>query len=111
MNRSGKADWIAWGLQLVVGLVAGGVTALCILSQFRDFRTLDGTLPLISGVALTGGALASFYGDSYWIGDSYHVIPPDEPQHSRLSRLASGVVGFIGVALVALWLARLFRLF
>jgi hypothetical protein len=106
-----RADWLAWSLQFFVGLVIGG---LCSVIFIRGGRR---SIPLIAqeispvfvlGAALIGAALASYYGDQLWLGDSYRVIPPDAPRHSIASRRASFMTGGIGGILILIALARSF---
>lgn len=89
------ADWLAWCLQFICGLLVGG---------FVGFRLMsEGAMPtdgrggaFFAGTALIGAALASRYGDRLWIGDSYRVIPPDEPRSNHASRMVSLLAGLIG---------------
>ena len=95
------ADWLAWSLQFVVGLVVGAFIGLAIISRSRSF---GGGLWLVSeqvstficGMALIGGGLASFFGDQLWVGSTYRVIPPDGIKHSSASRIVSVVTGVLG---------------
>ena len=98
MKRS--ADWLAWSLQLIVGLAVGGVIGLRVISRGRynpGFSLATEHVPLfLWGAAMVGGGLASYFGDKLWIGDSYRVIPPDAPQNSPASRALSVFIGLLG---------------
>ncbi|HEX7261583.1 MAG TPA: hypothetical protein VF258_07180, partial [Luteolibacter sp.] len=61
------------------------------------------------GLALFTAALASYFGDRLWLGDTYRVIPPDGPQHSLASRLISILAGCAGVILIFIAIARTFE--
>ena len=95
----GRADWIAWSLQLIAGFVVGAVIglAVCREGNLRSDEIIGFTL----GAGLVVAAVASHYGDELWLGsDSYRVVPPDEFPQSSASRVASLVIGVIGVGLV-----------
>ena len=103
-----RADWFAWALHFLGGLVAGS------LASFLFLRSGHRRIPLIGneafpvfliGLALLGAGLASRFGDRLWAGDSYRVIPPDEPRQSVGSRRASLIAGSIGAVLVLIALA------
>jgi hypothetical protein len=109
-----RADWLAWSLQFLLGLVVGGVLSVIFIRGGRR------SIPLIAredaplfmlGAAFIGAALASHYGDALWLGNSYRVSPPDKPRHSLASVWASRVVGLIGGLLVLVALVRSFGLF
>ena len=108
-----RADWFAWALHFLGGLVAGS------LSSFLFLRGGRRSIPLITseafpvfliGLALLGAGLASRYGDRLWIGDSYRVIPPDEPRQSAVSCRTSFGSVCIGGILVLIALAKSFCL-
>lgn len=100
MNKS--ADWLAWCLQFVFGLIVGTIFGTYSNSWLRPSLFGLGTVPstYFVGAALIGAGLASFYGDRLWIGLSYRVIAPDEIRHSVKSRIFSIITGVIGGILV-----------
>lgn len=109
MNR--RADWFSWSLQFVVGLVAGALFSALFMRGGRRSIPLvaqEECLPFMLGAALVGAALASRFGDRLWLGDSYRIIPPDEPRHSAASRKTSAIVGGIGGLMVFLAIVRSF---
>ncbi len=109
-----SADWFSWSLQFIAGLVVGAVVSLMFLGEHSRSGRGAGLVEwrnapiFIAGAALIGAALASFYGDRLWLGDSYRVIPPDDIAHTDLSRIASIVVGVLGGLLVLAALLRQF---
>ncbi len=111
MNQ--RADWLAWSLQFVVGLVFGALISLCFIRGGGGRRSLPLIIPSIApsftlGAALVGAALASYYGDQLWLDSSYRVIPPDAPQHSDISRRVSLITGIVGGGLILFAVARSF---
>jgi hypothetical protein len=95
------ADWIAWWLQFLFGFIVGGFIGIRLMNE--------GIIPpdahlraFLGGTALIGAALASRYGDRFWLRDSYRVIPPDEPEHSRASQMISVLTGLAGCGTVLL---------
>ena len=94
------ADWLAWSMQFVAGLVAGSFVGVLFYpdgAHSIPFFSREAWPEFLLGVALLGAGLGSYYGDVLWIGDSYRVIPPDRMQHSVASRRASFFVGACGV--------------
>ena len=90
-----SADWTAWCLQFVFGFVFGVSISVLSLRHGRlpsDIHMRE----VLLGAGLIGAAIASRYGDRFWIGDNYRLIPPDEPQTNRLSRVISLFAGIIG---------------
>lgn len=97
------ADWFAWSLQFLAGLVVGGLAGVIFLadhSRRRGFIDSPQAPVFLAGTALIGAALASFYGDELWLGDSYRAIPPNGIAHSEVSRIASVGAGVLGGLLV-----------
>jgi hypothetical protein len=89
----------------VVGALAGGT-----LIRDDDSLINSGNAPFFSvGAGLLVAAVASRYGDKFWLGTSYRVIPPDEPGQSKASFSASVVAGTLGGLLVLLAFARTFE--
>lgn len=109
-----RADWLAWSLQFLLGLVVGAVFSVFFIRGGRRSIPLiereDAPL-FILGVAFVGAALASHYGDQLWLGHSYRVIPPDKPRYSLMSLRASWAVGGVGGLLILTALVRSFGLF
>lgn len=109
------ADWLAWILQFIVGLVVGAIVGLVIISRGRYSRGIwldpEQVSTFIFGAALVGAGLASYYGDRLWLGSSYRVIPPDGIKHNETSRMASMVTGLLGGILVLVSLLRHFGVF
>ena len=94
-----SADWIAWCLQFVFGFAFGVGMGLLSLRHGRLHSGLPSDMHmrgLLLGAGLIGAAIASRYGDRFWIGDNYRAIPPDEPQTNRLSRAISLFAGIVG---------------
>jgi len=97
------ADWLAWSLQLIVGLAVGGFIGLRIITDNGRYSHApclwleNAHVPMfLCGAAMIGGGLASYFGDTLWIGQSYRVLPPDEPQNSPVSRALSVFIGLLG---------------
>jgi len=106
---SKQADWVAWTLHFILGLVVGGLFGLFFIyggSSRRRPRPLwlsaDLHLPWLVGTALIGAALASLHGDKLWIGNRYKVIPPDGLKHSPTSKLSSYITLALGTILLSL---------
>jgi len=96
------ADWLAWSLQFLLGIVAGVIVGAVLIFRTRvGFSMQAGSLAaFFCGGSLVGGALASYYGDRLWLGHSTRVIAPNSFRHSSASRMASMVTGSAGAALV-----------
>jgi len=96
------ADWLAWALQFLLGLVAGVIVAAIIVMRTRvGFSMQAGALvAFFCGGALVGGALASYHGDRLWLGHSTRIIAPNGLRQSSASRMASMATGAAGAALV-----------
>ena len=101
------ADWLAWFMQFVVGLVVGALIGTFFISRGRrgGYWLAEDQVPdFLWGAALVWAGLASFYGDRLWIGLAYRVIPPNGIEHSPLSRFLSlaTLAGGGGLILMAL---------
>ena len=104
-----RADWLSWSLQFIVGFVAGAISALYVQHQSSGHDLLT-CFSFTLGSALIVAGLASLYGDWLWIGSSYRVIPPDDLQHSNVSRSVSVATAIFGAGLLLLTLLRLFHI-
>ena len=104
------ADWLAWALQFILGLIVGLILAVALISRRRhSFWMAPEAIPAyFLGAALLGAALASYYGDRLWLGSSYRIISPDGIRHSAKSRAASISTGVVGGIFV---LAAIFKHF
>ncbi|MBI3879284.1 MAG: hypothetical protein HY301_04380 [Verrucomicrobia bacterium] len=94
------ADWLAWSLQLAVGLLAGFGVGFIIARVLKSFQLIGfGQRPwVVLGVSLPVGAFASFYGNRGWMIPGTFA-PRDFPQ-TQETRNASKVIGLIGVGLI-----------
>ncbi|MEK7949023.1 hypothetical protein [Luteolibacter soli] len=98
-----SADWLAWTLQFILGLVVGAVVGVALIlrlgigysMQFGVFATY------LCGAGFVGGALASYHGDRLWLGHSSRIIAPNSVRNSSVSRAASVATGVTGVVLMA----------
>ena len=108
-TKQERADWLGWSSHFVAGSVMGTIAGcLCLPGKFQPTFVSATEFPIfLSGLALLGGAIASFYGDELWIGATYRVILPMPPKHSRRSRLTSLGVAIAGSLLVTIALHRL----
>lgn len=109
------ADWLAWSLQFVLGLVVGGMVGLGLISRGRRgsgwWLREDLLLWFVLGTALMGAALASWYGDRLWLSSSSGIIGPDGVRHSRASRWVSILMGAAGGMLAIISLLVHFGVF
>jgi hypothetical protein len=112
-----KADWMAWGMQLVFGLMLGGgfATVIWLRSAGHSWLKDPYVFPFAAGCALLGAGLTSYYGDGFFKGvfmeSSYQVIPPDKMPHSMVSQTSSVLLGMAGATCMAIVLGRNFGLF
>lgn len=106
MEKNRQADWLAWSLQYLAGLIVGAVIGVASTGRRHNLSLLapDLLFPAMGGAALIGAGLASLLGDRLWIGSSYKFIPPDAPRHSLLSRMLSFLSMRAGAALIGLTL-------
>ncbi len=105
----GKADWLGWSIQAVVGFILGAILGFALMCKGRYGNWLvdAAVVPhFILGIGLLAAGLASHYGDQLWM--DYKVIPIDGPTQSRLSVSLSLLLGVAGVALMAHAILRTF---
>jgi hypothetical protein len=95
-------------MQAVFGAVVGVLVEYYFLGDVGLFNTCGWLLPT-AGSALLGAGLGSLLGDRLWIGDNYHLLPPEEPQHSPLSRILSQWLIAGGVATLVVATIRCLR--
>ena len=100
------ADWMAWSLQFIFGafiFYAGGKHGIFRWTSSQSFIDMDHPMAVcfLTGCALVGGGIASRWGDRFWVGDEYRVIPPDGIDHNRLSRFLSHLSMASGLVLLA----------
>lgn len=110
------ADWFAWILQFILGLVVGAIFGFALLylkfgarrgEESPVFKIApDQVSTFVWGAALIIAGLASLFGDRLWMGSSYTSILPDGLTHSRLSRIISIVTIVLGGIL---FLSAIFR--
>ena len=106
-----RADWFAWALHFLGGLIAGSFFSFLFLRGGRrsiPIITSEAFPVFLIGLALLGAGLASRYGDRLWVGDSYRVIPPNEPRQSSVSCWTSFVTVCIGVIIIIIALGKSF---
>lgn len=106
MEKNRQADWLAWSLQYLLGLLVGAIVcaAGAARRQSNTWLPADIFLPFVIGGALIGAGLASLLGDRLWTGSINKVIPPDAPSHSLLSKALSFLSMGAGAALIGLTL-------
>ena len=94
------ANWLAWTLQGICGLVVGAVAGLVLISRGRAGLWVPPELipQFVLGTGLVGAGLAARYGDRLWMGDSYLLIPPDEPAQSNFSDWLAWFLVAAGIA-------------
>jgi len=100
-----EADWLAWALQFVFGMLVGGVVAWGIAMGGRYSRgwTHAESLPVwVAGLMLLGGGAAACWGDRMWMGRSDWC--DRKPKHTAfslgLARMALGSGCGLAVAAV-----------
>ena len=94
------ANWLGWTLQGIFGFVVGVLAGLWLLSRSRSDIWSNSHLLLLFllGSGLIGAGLAARYGDRLWMGDSYLLIPPDEPAQSNFSDWLAWFLVAAGIA-------------
>ena len=103
-----RANWLAWSLQFIFGLVIGGLVGVGVLMRRNSvnlFWMSPNLVPyFLIGAALLGAGLASHYGDRLWLDD--YIIPQESPKQSNLSRNCSFLAGAVGVGLMVYAVCR-----
>jgi hypothetical protein len=105
-----KADWLAFGLQFIFGLLVGCVVGIASIRRRRHGIWLQDELilPYLAGAALIGAGLGALLGDRLWMGSFYRVLPPDAPAHSKTSQVVAIATIVLGAALAGHTLFRHF---
>jgi hypothetical protein len=100
-----NTDWLAWSLQLALGLLVGSCVGFSVARLlFRSgFTSFDQMLPVTTGVAFCCGAFSSFHGDRAWMPRS--IFAGAEPRRTDKARSCSIAIGSLGAALVLLPMA------
>jgi hypothetical protein len=101
MKRNG--DWVAWALQFVAGMIAGGILGFAMVLKTASGRSRlladDQTSTFLWGLALIGGALAGAFGDRLWLGERYQILDPDEPNLNLPMRVVNWTIAAVGTLL------------
>lgn len=95
-----QTNWLAWSLQLALGLLVGSAIGVFVALRLCRFglASFDQILFVIAGVALCCGAVASFHGNRTWMAPSAFDCP--EPPRTAEARTWSILIGYLGAALV-----------
>ena len=108
-----RANWLAWILHFLLGLVAGLLAGAVLINRGKRsgwWMEADLVPHFLFGSALLGAGLASFHGDRLWVR-FYRMIPPEEMEHNPVSRRASVAVTVAGFLIAFRALAKHFGLF
>jgi hypothetical protein len=107
-----RANWIGWTMHGFLGLLVGAGIGLFIIHRRGGVFWIDNDLiaPFLIGAACIGAGLGSRYGDRLWIGDNYHMLPPDEPEQSHLSDWLSWCLVGAGIATCVVTVLKQFNL-
>lgn len=99
-----RADWTAWSLQLVFGLIVGACIGYLIWGRMLhlDMIGREQWPGIVFSVALVVGAITSRRGDRAWFRAS--LFDPEPPPQNPASKAASVVIGSYGVLLFGLTL-------
>jgi hypothetical protein len=94
-------------LHLVVGLIVGGLIGFFVVLRIRaDQGAVNGIGLVVAGFALVMGGVASQYGDRLWLHSASSIISTEAPKQNRLSWIASGLIGSVGICVILFSLAR-----
>jgi hypothetical protein len=101
-----KADWLAWGLQLVFGFIIGAAVGFMLISKRRRWSYggsgwwVNGDVVpyFIIGTGLLVGAVATVMGDNLWLG--YSIFPDVGFHQTNFSRLCSILIGIAGAGMM-----------
>lgn len=103
MEKNRQADWLAWSLHYLLGLVVGAILCAAGAARRQSNTWLPAHifLPFVIGGSLIGAGLASLLGDRLWMGSHYKGFPPEGPRHSLFSKSLSFLSLGIGAILAA----------
>jgi hypothetical protein len=83
-----RADWLAWSLQFIAGVVAGFIVGFIAISRQGNFwMRADHAWTLLLGAALFGAGLASHYGDELWGAPLTGLFRPRTSSRARQAAL------------------------
>lgn len=88
------ADWLAWSLQLLLGLLVGASIGALAAERLLAREALP---IFLAGSSLLGGGIHSYLGDRVWFPRSIYDSEP--PAQSKASRCASWIIGGVGALL------------
>lgn len=103
--------WFAWAFHFFLGLLVGVLLGFAVITSRRRFLLLavEQVPAFITGAALLGAGICSFYGDRLWLG-SYRFIASDL-EHSATTRFLSLGTGSLGGLLMLTALLRHWEVF
>lgn len=113
MTRLG--EWIGWAMHYLLGLMVGGGLGLgLVYGRKQRYHSVmnsgvvsqEVAFPFILGVALLGAGIGAWFGDRFWMSESYRVIAPEGPAHTSITKMASVTSMVVGVCLIAYALYR-----
>lgn len=95
------ADWLAWALHFVFGLIVGAAGGLYVVARLLRGSVLDheGCVWAVVGASLLTAAAGSHWGDRLWHRPS--VWSGDEPPRSLVSAVVSGFFALSGSVAIA----------
>jgi hypothetical protein len=97
------ANWFAWTLQFIAGLIVGGIVAIYFMMRnwrySNDISSLQFWL-IAGGGGLLAAGLSSHFGDRFWTESYNRVIPDWEFTQSRASILLSLGSGLLGCGMI-----------
>lgn len=99
---SKQADWLSFAMHFIFGLVVGFFVGLYSVTRSASGLNLADAsiIPFLFGASLVGAGLGAKLGDRLWLGNSYIIIPPDTPRHSRVSCYSAISTIVLGSAMV-----------
>jgi len=92
-----RADWLAWSLQLLLGLFVGGIAGALMGNRMMRlyFIGVEELHLVVAGAALFGGAIASYRGEDTWTTRS--ALDPERPIPASQCRSWSIAIGSVGI--------------